>query len=455
MWWVVVSLLLRLSNAAIKLSVSSLDVVHEGMLNQPLHANLEVDSISIDAVQAGTLCLSVNGQVCHCFDEEPVGKAKLTWPERCARAVGAAQSSRSAVYHLGARVQLSASSEVVVTSGLPLSLVDPRSGLTLVLALALSDATRAAEVLLPSLARLHSSQQVETAVYEMLVLVPDRDHSAIAALFATRSDSLPFPVVIVPESTLLGFEAFVGQYYSYAIQMSLKLLAARLVSTEYYLTLDADVLLLQPSLLTRLLVPGPRGVYEDEPRAVHRAWWEGSARLLGLPAPLPLHSDTHVPGSGFGVTPAVLSTYGSLVVLGLLRDRFLGAVEVGVEGADESAEWVARWLRSFASEILTPAPATLVWSEYTLYRLGLESVGLFPLLHVPERPSGGPDYDAKTPRLHCFDVWYADQLPWPVDAVRAHVNVKDGGGCVFSVIQSSSGAAVEETAKQFALAVLY
>lgn len=447
--------------AEIRLSVSNLEVVHEGLVNHPLHINLEVTSTSLNMpdLQGGKICLEINGRTCHCYPEA-VSQAMLTWPGECARAVGAAQRSRSAVYHLGARVQLAvaASHQSVVTTAPFLSLSksqNPSSGsglLTLVLALALSDAPRATEVLLPSLARLSSNNAV--AVHEMLVLVPDRDRAAISALLATRSASLPFALVIVPESELLGFEAVVGRYYSYAIQMSLKLLAARLVSTEFYTTLDADVVLLQPTLISRLLVPGPRGVFEDEPRAVHRAWWEGSARLLGLAAPLPLHNNTHVPGSGFGVTPAVLSAYGSLVVLNLLRERFEGK-RAGEDGGREN-DWVPLWLLSFGSQIQASLPpSTLVWSEYSLYRLGLESVGLFNLLHVPEQTGAGveggngPDDNAGTPRLHCFDVWYADQLPWPIDAVGAHVAAKAKGGCVFSVVQSSTGVAPREIARVF------
>ena len=69
-------------------------------------------------------------------------------------------------------------------------------------------------------------------------------------------------------------------------QMALKLLAGAsgLVMTDYYVTLDADVLALcAPSECWRaLLLPAGRGAYVDEPRDIHPHWWHGSERMLGL-----------------------------------------------------------------------------------------------------------------------------------------------------------------------------
>lgn len=62
-------------------------------------------------------------------------------------------------------------------------------------------------------------------------------------------------------------------------------------------------------------------------RGVHPHWWEGSARLLDYD-----HDDGGK--GGFGVTPAVLSTGGALVVLARLR-------EVGGEAWAE--HWIGGW----------------------------------------------------------------------------------------------------------------
>ena len=69
-------------------------------------------------------------------------------------------------------------------------------------------------------------------------------------------------------------------------QMALKLLvgASGLVTTDYYLTLDADVIALCPpsECWRTLLLPDGRGAYVDEPRDVHPHWWHGAEIMLGL-----------------------------------------------------------------------------------------------------------------------------------------------------------------------------
>jgi hypothetical protein len=37
-------------------------------------------------------------------------------------------------------------------------------------------------------------------------------------------------------------------------------------------------------------------------------------------------------------------------------------------------------------------------------------------------------------RLHCYDVWFASQLPWKAEKIRMA-----GSNCLFSVVQSSTG----------------
>lgn len=45
----------------------------------------------------------------------------------------------------------------------------------------------------------------------------------------------------------------------------------------------------------------------------------------------------------------------------------------------------------------------------------------------------------KSWRLHCYDVWYASQLPW-----QASNALHENSNCFFSVVQSSSGVNPED-----------
>jgi hypothetical protein len=134
--------------------------------------------------------------------------------------------------------------------------------------------------------------------------------------------------------------------------------------------------------------------FVEEPRGVHPHWWRGSAAILGL-------TEDAYPNAAFGVTPAVLSTIGSVITTSLIRDVF------------KDDDWQQRWLMSWDDGTW--------WSEYTLYRLALDIRGLFDKIHVA---SGSETF--------CNPVWYHGDLPW--DAAGAFHNEN----CVFSLVQSTT-----------------
>ena len=343
------------------------------------------------------------------------------------------------------------------------------------------------------------------------------------------------PVRIVPEGTLLGRRP-TGRsskggggkgdggnggaeddsggpalWDTYAVAMALKLLAATLVETDFYLTLDSDLVAtrrLRPEDLFVATPPHPRcprgassvavggGVEGDgveggesgdeglgaggsgwsfrawhaaEPQAVHPHWWAGSAVTLQHQAGGGGEGGSEFsvdPAARFGVTPAVLSTAGALSVLARLRDVH-GGGGGGVEGGGGGGVggWVSLWLEAWG-------PGRW-WSEYTLYALELRRLGLFDLLHARHATShatshargnstgggggGGCDGGGQgaqqepSTELSCRSAWFARDLPW--DAASAFgggggTSEGDGGGpaCPFAVVQSSSGASVQELA---------
>lgn len=60
---------------------------------------------------------------------------------------------------------------------------------------------------------------------------------------------------------------------------------------------------------------------------------------------------------------------------------------------------------------------------------------MFDELHVSEEDVARAlgDRAAESPRLHCYNVWYVAQLPWPAEEASRAAN------CMFSVVQSSTG----------------
>ena len=71
----------------------------------------------------------------------------------------------------------------------------------------------------------------------------------------------------------------------YALAMAIKLLAAHLVTTDFYVTLDADVLVTRRFYFRDLFtVDTPhRARYIPESRDVHPHWWAGAATMLQIP----------------------------------------------------------------------------------------------------------------------------------------------------------------------------
>lgn len=265
----------------------------------------------------------------------------------------------------------------------------PLASVTAVLTLTLVDAARAL-VLLGTL----------RGDIEMLIVAPDRDIFALEALCGPRQR-------LLAESTLFE-NAIDARWPTYALQMALKLLVAPFIQTDFYLTLDADVVATRRFVDSMVLRDG-RATLTPEPRSVHPHWWDGSADILGL-------GRDAFPDARFGVTPAVLSTPGVLAVLDLLRSAL----------SARTAHWQAAWLEAWGPGMW--------WSEYTLYRLGLDERRLFDTLHGDIAPP-----------LLCHAVWFDDQLPWDADAAFN----ESQPGCLFSLVQSSAKrASVATVARQ-------
>ena len=187
------------------------------------------------------------------------------------------------------------------------------------------------------------------------------------------------------------------------------------------MTLDADVVLLRSFNLDEILADTAdiqiskessignndnnnkiidvrkKAIYEYENRYLaHPHWWVGSEKLLNITSRSPEKQ-------GFGVTPALLSTYGSLLTLAAVEEAMLLGLEKDYPGTciscsgdivsneesrkkeshlfhDEVAhecsvsgdscrnlqvEVESRWLDGFGRD-------GVLWSEYTLYRIVLD-----------------------------------------------------------------------------------
>jgi hypothetical protein len=198
-------------------------------------------------------------------------------------------------------------------------------------------------MLLTSLSRFAAADLFET----IFVVAPPREFPYVAKFCRTWS-SLPL-TVINEEDLLPALRDFpkCGGWYR---QQLIKLAAANLVNTEFFLTLDADVILCKPLRLEDLVRSG-RALLHPADRHKHTNWWRGSSQVLGVSANLSM--------PGMSVTPAVLSQTLCQRLFSRLTERY--------------------W-QHWASVLMQRTD--MVWTEYTLYYLIAEHAGLIEKFHV-------------------------------------------------------------------------
>jgi hypothetical protein len=179
-----------------------------------------------------------------------------------------------------------------------------------------------------------------------------------------------FPFVFVPEEELCPSILWGSGWNK---QMILKLAAASLVETDYYLTLDTDVFLTRELTGSNLLEQG-KLVYQRENPATHRKWWSSSARVLDF-------DPERVARQPFamGVTPEYLVTdvcrrlqaeiqslYGTKDWAGWLMNSRMSKKSLPNK-VIRFLTGAAPWLGLFFSQARLDQIRSCDWTEYTLY----------------------------------------------------------------------------------------
>jgi hypothetical protein len=130
-------------------------------------------------------------------------------------------------------------------------------------------------------------------------------------------------------------------------QQILKLAAAEWVTTEHYLTLDADVVLIR-ELTPKDLFPDGKPTFQAEPAGAHRQWWLGSQSILKQERPI---EDKEMV---MGVTPEIL------------RTELCRALRRAIAERNRAGE-----VDAFLYEM-----RAMNWTEYSLYWSYIRELGL-------------------------------------------------------------------------------
>lgn len=199
-----------------------------------------------------------------------------------------------------------------------------------------SDLERFLAIGLPSLHRY----MAKDCVAELLVVAPPEDLGRVRKRLA---GSAQFPVRVIDETRLCPSVAHERGWYK---QQIIKLAAAELIHTPWYLTLDADVVCVR-YVNDDFLFPDGRAIWQREPVRAHPEWWEGSREVLRSSRKLDLDQAV------IGVTPALMHSASA-------RDLL-----VRLAALDRGCHWAATLVHL----------QHLKWTDHSLYWTHLVEVG--------------------------------------------------------------------------------
>ncbi len=251
------------------------------------------------------------------------------------------------------------------------------------------------------------------------VVVPDRDFGPLSQEIAGH------PFVVLPESRVVPeFERV--RVRGWNKQQLIKLAMAEHVRTDYYLTLDADVIIARPVQWSDFFVAG-RALCHRYPGKVHQNWNRWAQRVLRLPRSRWVH----------GVTPVLLSRDGVRSLAAYLDSRwprpgyFWHTMTVPLEHYFSRHRPATPRHDGFASgrwrKMLL---ASLPWTEYSLYFAYLEATDQFDRYHEHTSHS-----------LYGPSVWRGNTLDhW--DLRQAGIRQRP-----FLIVQSKTGIPAELVAK--------
>lgn len=199
---------------------------------------------------------------------------------------------------------------------------------------------------------------------EFYVVVPDNEVSLVKETFS-RWNTLP--IIVITESQLLPELKNYPKMRGWRKQQLIKIAASKIISSDFYITFDADIVALRKFSENDLIVSG-KAILQYEPRNRHPKWWKASARLL---------KTSHKIGDktrGMSVTPAILATQ---ICQKLMTDI-------------QSQSKIYTWAEIICNLHIPSNPKNwwignylkLKWTEYSLYYLCSQKHDLFDRYHV-------------------------------------------------------------------------
>jgi hypothetical protein len=240
------------------------------------------------------------------------------------------------------------------------------------------------------------------------LIVPDGEKTAISIYIESLRNSLPkLEVSVLTESSISSVLGSISPNFGVMKQMLVKLSCFDIVSSDYAILFDSDVVACKPFGAADLIKEG-RALTEWL-RPSLSEWWMESARVLGYSL---TNSDFAVPR--MFVTPQILC-----------RPIVTALLSKVAENLDTD------WMIGLISEYSGTHPN--IWTEYTLYDLFSDRNNMRLSYHIgPEEIVGN--------HLHCMEqsIWGAANFPtW---SPKAALDGTSSG--YFMVLQSITAGSV-------------
>lgn len=258
----------------------------------------------------------------------------------------------------------------------------------------------------------------EPGLFDCIYLVvPENQISIMKENFSEWNDR--FNIEIISEDELVPEFKNHPNIRGWRKQQVIKIAIASRVKTNFYLTLDADIICLKPIIFESLVKNG-KALIDFKPTKSHPKWWASSNRIWKVK-----RSEQNNPDRGMGVTPALLS---SRLCQNIMKDLCIWP----------NLSWAEQLCRLHSNRVTTLLPKYYLmrkWTEYSVYFVYASKSGELDKYHN----ASGTDQNPNT-----LTTWAPshDIENWDVDFAFS-----EECSALFSVIQSKSAvdpAAIEK-----------
>ena len=255
---------------------------------------------------------------------------------------------------------------------------------------------------------LYMSMQHFKCLGRCWVVVPDLEFEKLNSLINDER------IRVIPETRLVPEFHFFPKTPGWYKQQLIKLSASEIVDTDFYLTLDADVICVKDIAFSDLVVDG-KGMTRRIKEDIHRRWYKWAERVTGLPRS----------GLTHGVTPALFNKKAMFGLHSYLSKKINIAFQA-ISKILPRQLLIRNYFGSWKSFLLRNLP----WTEYSLYNTYLEATGLFDEYHFD-----GGEYS-----IYNNSVWDKESF----DSWQPHKSFNGTGNFFFSIVQSNTGISENE-----------